>query len=219
MRRDDEILIHIKQNYDILIEDVENGIVSCKMVAPEVLEDCMKNSLRRGSVSSGILPAGTFSFTSGEGFRKVAIEFPERYIDLVYEKTRYEHFPLPRLVFGFRIAMEQQRIESVSLGVTAPGRLTPNTKMYTYPFSNVSGFRLCCGGNRLPRIKSLHQLAGVMYFIMSMPNNNDHYRRDRTRLDLELRHLLETLKDKTPDYYYSDVLLENGKNLLDFINV
>ena len=56
-----------------------------------------------------------------------------------------------------------------------------------------------------------------MYFIMSMPNNNDHYRNERTRLDLEYRELLEALKDKTPEYYYSDVLIPSGKTISNFI--
>ena len=52
---------------------------------------------------------------------------------------------------------------------------------------------------------------------MSMPNNNDHYRNERTRLGLEYRELLETLKDKTPEYYYSDVLIPSGKTISNFI--
>ena len=65
---------------------------------------------------------------------------------------------------------------------------------------------------------SLHQLTGVMHFIMSMPNNNDHYTPGRTKLGLELRHLFETLKDKDTRFYYTDVLIDSGKTLQDFVN-
>ena len=217
MQRDDELVIHIKQNHDVIVENTEDGIVSCKKIYPDTLLDGVRRSIRNTGISSGILPAGSFSYATGDSFQKVFIEFPEQYCDIVYEKTEYKQFPLPRLLFGFRISADE-RIASVLLGVAEPGRLTPRTKMYTYPFSNVSGFGLCCGANRLPHIKSLHQLTGVMYFIMSMPNNNDHYRLSNTKLELELRHLFELLKDKTPEFYYSDVLKENGKTVSDFIN-
>lgn len=36
-------------------------------------------------------------------------------------------------------------------------------------------------------------------------------------MDLELRDLFETLRDKTPEYYYTDVLIPSGKTLADFI--
>lgn len=66
-------------------------------------------------------------------------------------------------------------------------------------------------------MKSPHQLRGIMHLIMSMPNNNDHYSPNNSKLGLEYRHLLETLKDKSPDFYYSDVLIPSGKTLNDFI--
>ena len=215
-QRKDEMVIRIQTNGDIVVEDTENGVTQYKRVAPETFVDCVKRSIRVGAVSSGILPAGAFYFSAGDGGQTVCVEFPSRRCDIVYEKTEYKDFPLPRLVFGFRL--QEERILSVKLGVAEEGMLTPRTRMFVYPFSNVSGFSLCCGGNRLPNIKSLHQLTGVMYFIMSMPNNNDHYRPGNTKLDLEFRELLETLRDKTPAYYYTDVLRESSHTLKDFIS-
>ncbi len=217
MQTKNELVIRIQENGEIVVEDIVDGVKGYKKVSPETFIDCVKNSVRINMISSGVLPAGTFSFAVNErGKRYVCVEFPSRYCDVAYENTEYKDFPLPRLVFGFHL--DGERIKSVNLGVPDEGRLTPKTRMFVYPFSNVSGFRLCCGANRLPDIKSLHQLTGVMYFIMSMPNNNDHYRTDRTKLDLELRTLFETLKDKTPGYYYSDVLRESNNTLQDFIS-
>ena len=216
MRLKDEVAIHIYENGEIVVEDITDGVKSYKQVTANTFIDCVKSSIKSGRVESGLLPAGTFSFVSGnDGYRDICIEFPEQYCDIVYEKTEYKNFPIPRLVFGFVINGE--RITSVKLGVADRGQLTPKTKMYIYPFSNVNGFSLCCGANSFPAIKSLHQLMGIMYFIMSMPNNNDHYRTERTQLDMEYRELLETLKDKTPEYYYSDVLISSGKTISDFI--
>ena len=217
MQHKDELIIRIKDNGEFFVENVEKGVKSFKKVNPAVFMDCIKNSIRTGAVSSGILPEGTCYFAVGDNDRKkICIAFPVRHCNITYEKTEYENFPLPRLIFGFIIKGEV--ISEVHLGVAAEGMLTPKTKMFTYPFSNVGDYRVCCGANKLPHIKSLHQLTGVMHYIMSMPNNNDHYTIGRTKLGMELRTLFETLKDKTPEYYYTDVLLENGTTLQDFVN-
>ena len=216
MQTKDEVAIHIYETGEIAVEEINGGIKSYKQVSANTIVECVKASITTEMVISGVLPEGTICFSSGNnGYKYVCIEFPEQYCDIVYEKTEYKHFPIPRLVFGFVISGET--ILSVRLGVAEPGKITPKTKMYIYPFSNVSGFNLCCGTNSFPKIKSLHQLTGIMYFIMSMPNNNDHYRNERTRLDLEYRELLEALKDKTPEYYYSDVLIPSGKTISNFI--
>lgn len=216
MQLNDELIIRINTDGKIFVEDMENGVKKFKAISAESFINCVKDSIRTSAVSSGVMPVGSFYFAAGDkDYKKICIEFPSRYCDIVYEKTEYKNFPLPRLVFGFNLYSD--RICGVNLGVVEEGMLKPKSKMYIYPFSNVSGFRLCCGGNRLPSIKSLHQLAGVMYFIMSMPNNNDHYKKERTKLDLELRDLFETLKDKAPEDYYKDILVESGKILDDFV--
>lgn len=218
MRREDELVIHIRESGEIVVENVENGVMGYKRVSPQVFVDCVKASITNNMVSSGVLPAGCFAFSAGgSGRRRVCIDFGAENCEITYEKTVYPDFPMPRLVFGFNLAGDH--IQSVDLGVAERGTLTPRTKMYRYPFSNVSGFRLCCGLNRLPDIKSLQQLTGVMHYIMSMPNNNDHYAVNGTKLNLEYRELLETLKTRTTDFYYSDVLVDSGKTLADFVNL
>ena len=216
MRRD-EMIIRIDDTGSIYVENIEKGVKSYKRVEPKTFIDCIRGSIRVSGVSSGILPAGTFSFTQMDnGNKRVCMEFPSRYSDVIYEKTEYKDFPLPRLVFGFNIKNEM--ITGVDLGVVEEGILKPKSKMYKYPFSNVHGFRRCCGGNRLPQIKSLHQLTGVMFYIMSMPNNNDHYTPGNSKLGLQLRDLFEALKYKEPSCYYTDVLYETDKTLQDFVN-
>lgn len=217
MRLEDELIIHVNTNGKVFVEDIEDGIKKVKAIEPEVFVNCIRDSIRTGAVSSGIMPKGAFYFAKcDKDYRRICIEFPKRYCDIVYMNTEYKNFPLPRLVFGFSIKGES--VSYVDLGVVGEGMLTPKSKMYVYPFSNVNGFRLCCGGNKLPKIKSLHQLDGVMHFIMSMPNNNDHYKCSRTKLDLELRNLFEALKDKTPEFYYTDVLKPMKDTLQDFVN-
>ncbi len=216
MPRKDELVIRIRPDFTVVVEDTENGTVSCKEITPDSLLECIEASVKLGAVSSGVLPQGCVSYSKGEAGVKICVEYPSRRCDIRYEKTVYPNFPLPRLIFGFNIR-DGGQISGVDLCVAGEGMLTPKTPLYVYPFSNVFGFSLCCGTNRLPPVKSPHQLMGVMHFIMSMPNNNDHYSPDNSKLGLEYRHLLETLKDKEPSFYYSDVLIPSGKTLNDFI--
>jgi hypothetical protein len=53
---------------------------------------------------------------------------------------------------------------------------------------------------------------------MAMPNNNDHFKPSNNKPRLEMRDLLELIKDKEPAFYYSDILIPNGAVLNDFIN-
>ena len=140
MQRDDEIVIRIDTKGNIYVEDTEDGIKSYKRIEPVTFISCVKSSIRMPGVSSGVLPQGTFSFSTGEdGTKKVFMEFPSRRCDITYEKTEYKNFPLPRLVFGFEV--KKERICSVYLGVVEEGMLKPTSKMFIYPFSNITSRR------------------------------------------------------------------------------
>jgi len=131
--------------------------------------------------------------------------------------TEYKDFPLPRLVFGFTVS-EEGRVSNCKLGVIDnTSMLTPATPMFLYPFSNVSGTHLCIGNNRLPQVKSLHTLGSLPHFILSMGNNNDHFSPSNNKPGLEMRDLMELLKDKQQSYYYEHILLPSGKTFGDFI--
>lgn len=218
MNENDELVIHIQKDCRICVETQENNIKSIKYTGADEILKCLKDSTKfEYRVNSGILPQNCIAYSENMKKNKfVAISFEERTADIVFEKTEYKDFPLPRLVFGFCIDGDD-RITSVRLGVTEEGRLTPKSKMFTYPFSNVNGFSLCTGSNTLPAIKSLHQLNGLPYFILKMPNNYDYYNTERTKLNMDYRSLLEHLKDKDSQYYYDNVLIDMGKTLSDFI--
>lgn len=215
----DEMVIRIKlQTGEMSVEESQDGIVSRKSISTDTLLNCLRHSIRRGMVHTGLLPPNVVSVALGEdGEFDVCLLHPEEYADISYYRTMYKHFPLPRLVFGFRVSAER-RISDCRLGVVEDGRLKPDTPMYIYPFSNVSGFSLCTGNNPLPKCDSLHTLASVPYLLLAMPNNDDRYSFQNSKLTLEYRDLLEHLKDKDPAYYYSDVLIPSGRTLSDFIS-
>jgi len=214
-----ELIIRIKQDGSVSVEEIKDGVTSYKDITPDSLLDCINKSILRGGVSSGLLPKGCLSFnTYDNGERDVVILHPENRADISYMGTMYKDFPLPQLVFGFCIS-EEGRISKCSLGVIDnKGNPKPNTPMFIYPFSNVSNNHLCIGNNSLPKIQSLHTLGSLTYFILSMDNNNDHFSPSNNKLGLEMGGLLELLKDKQQSCYYENILMPSGKTLGDFIS-
>ena len=213
-----ETVIRISDDGRIMVEKDNDGIKSFKQIAPDTLLECINKSLLRGAVHTGLLPKNCLAFSAyDDGNRDIVLLHSESKADISYFGTAYKDFPLPRLVFGFRLSKEG-RVSSCRLGVIEnTGMIKSETKMFHYPLSNVSGFSLCTGNNTFPKCESLHTLASLPYYIMAMPNNNDHYTPSSNKKGLEMRSLLELLKDKEPGFYYSDVLVSNGKTLNDFM--
>ena len=213
-----ETVIKISEDGKITVERDSGGVNSFKQIAPDTLVQCIDRSLLRGAVHSGLLPKNCISFSAyDDGNKEAVLLFPESKADISYFGTEYKSFPLPRLVFGFRLTSDG-RVCSCKLGVVEnTDTLKPDTKMYHYPLSNVSGFHLCTGNNVLPKCTSLYTLSSLPYYIMSMPNNNDHFNHSHNKPALEMRDLLELLKDKDTSLYYSDILVPNGAVLNNFI--
>ncbi len=157
-----EMRIVIRENGEMAVEDNFNGLVSYKRITPDDLIKCLNDSISRGGIFSGLLPGGCLSFSySDDGFVAITVLFPERYADISYYQTQYRHFPLPKLVFGFNISLDG-RVSDCRMGVVdGDAMLKPDTKMFYYPFSNVSGFHLCTGNNALPKHKSLYTVSRI----------------------------------------------------------
>ena len=106
------------------------------------------------------------------------------------------------------------------LSVVKDERLTPNTPLFVYPFSNVYGnSSICLGNNVLPIYKNPARLHTLAAYILRFPNNNDMYSSSNNKLDLEYRDLLEQLKGKDPSVYYTGVLKEKRQILKDFLDI
>ena len=213
-----ELIIRIKEGGTVAVEEIKDGVKSYKAITPDSLLECINKSLLRGTVYSGLLPRGCLSYTAHDnGNNDVCILHPDSRADITYYGTKYSDFPLPKLVFGFHISSEG-RISQCRLGVVGnESHLKPTTPMFVYPLSNVSGTHLCIGNNSLPRCQSLHTLGSLPYHILSMDNNDDHFRHDHNKPGLGMRDLLALLQDKPPEYYYSDILIPSKLTLGDFI--
>jgi len=211
-----ELIIRIKEG-NITVEECKNGITSFKPITPDSLLACINHSILRGSISSGLLPRNCLSFTSGDnGVREVVIMHPENRADIKYFETEYKNFPIMRCVFGFNVSNEG-RISGCRLGVIADERPRPTTPMFVYPFGNVNGFSLCIGNNPLPHVKSFHTMESLTYHLLSLPHNNHNFTSQNNKLGFEQRALLEFMKGRPPEAYYSDVLIPCVSTLEDFI--
>ena len=217
MKRD-RLSIHISDSAEITVEERRNGIKRIKNISINDLLVCIKSSLREiKPVYHAVLPKNAlfYSCCPETGDFSAAMEYPYNKADITYMNTEYRDFPLPKLVFGFKVA--GKKIKKVYLGITGNGILRESSLMYTYPFSNVSkDFVLCTGGNALPEIKSPYSLSNMPDYILTLPDNDDYYNIRHNRLELGHRELMEHLADKTPEYYYSDILIPSGKTLADF---
>ena len=214
----DEMVIRIKSDGGVTVEEIKDGIKSFKVIAPDSFLDCINKSLLHGGVASGLLPRGCLSFRADDnGNRIITMLHESDRADISYMGTEYKNFPLPRLAFGFTVSGEG-RVSNSKLGVVDNSNmLTPTTPMFVYPFSNVSGTHLCIGNNRLPQVKSLHTLGSLPYFLLGADNNNHSFTPSNNKPCLEMRDLLELIKDKQQSYYYEHILLPSGKTLGDFI--
>ena len=218
MDKKDGLNLYIDRDWNIVIDVRAGNRIKHKVITPKTFCDLVAKNIKVKSVTSGILPDGCIAFSEKDGYRFVALELGQDRIDLTYEKTTYENFPVPRLIYGFYVDVNG-KITGVYVAVADKGRLRDDTKLYKYPFSNVSEFRMCTGSNVLPTIKQLRQISGIPNYLFSMPDNNDHYKPDNSKLGMEYRNFLEFMSDKEPDFYYTDVLIPIDKTLKDFISV
>lgn len=215
----DVILRASPKNGSFTVEEHKcSGVVSYKEISPLDFYAAVYGSFEQQfSMRSGLLPPNCLQVTFSGEEKHFVIWHAEQYADIAYRDREYLHFPIPRLVFAIR-TLKDGRIADCSLGVVADEPPTTDTKMYHYPFSNVyPDLRLCVGNNIMPHYKHQSLLHKLPYFLLGIPNNDDMFTAEHNRLGLGYKELLEHLKDKEPAYYYTDVLVESGRTLADFI--
>lgn len=215
----DEMVIRLRSDATILVEKHTGEFISTKFINQDDLFSCIKDSCSHIGIESGILPENAVFYREEQDkTRRLIIKVPCGHYDITYHDTLYSGFPLPVMAFGFTIRPDGH-ISAKKLAIVEEGKLRNDSKLYYYPFSNVSQntFDICTGRNHLPEIKSLQQLSSLPYFILSMPNNDDYFDAKCNRLGIGYRELLEHMKDKEPQVYYEEVLEERGITFDEFI--
>lgn len=222
MPKDYDMIIRINsERAEVEVEQhSKKGVVTRKNISPASLSNCILTSrIDDESHPTGLLPEGCIAVVMEKKHIYYYIRYPDVYADFSYYDTEYLHFPIPRLVFCFKYLRHDHKVAGVSLCVVKDERLTLDTPTYRYPFSNVHGnLSVCLGNNALPVYKDPARLHTLAAYILRMPNNDDLYFEQNNRLHVGFRDLLEQMKAKTPSHYYSDVLVENGQTLKDFLN-
>lgn len=218
MNAKNELMLRINPDErSIRVENINDGVTSFKEITIETFYDCVKYSIRHEGVRSGFLPQNCFHVSVSENEdRDFCLWHPHLRADISYFGTEYPNFPLPRLVFGFQVSRDG-KVYNCRMGVMEDKAPVEDAAMFIYPFSNVSGFSLCTGNNALPVYKKTSALVNLPGFLLQLPNNNDRFNAKDNKLHMQYRELLNHLKDKDPAYYYTDVLIPNGKTLKDFI--
>lgn len=216
----DTVIKISSERAEIVVEQLEGSVISRKTLSPDTFIKALLGSRFDDSVyPTGFLPDYCFAAAVSGANRTYYLRYPELSADISYYGTEYPNFPLPRLVFSFKYLPDCGKIGGAGLAVVKDERLTPDTVTYTYPFSNVfQDKRICLGNNALPVYKDPTRIHTLMRFILSFPNNDDMFSDKNNKLGMGYRDLLEHLKDKTPDYYYTDILKPDRKTLNDFLN-
>lgn len=216
-----EMVIRMDPNRKtVIVEEHKPGnVVAYKEISViDLYFSLFSSYMWKDFLSSGFLPDNCLSVALCGTERRYYLWNHELRADITYRETEYPDFPIPRLVFGIRM-LENGRVAECSLGVVADEKPTPESIMYYYPFSNVykSG-KVCAGNNVLPKYRDPRKLWQFPRYLLGLPDNDDFYDIEHNRLMLDHKELLEHLKDKDPAYYYSDILVPNGKVLQDFID-
>lgn len=207
------------RNTIVVEEHKSGGIVNFREIDPMelyyVINKCYTSN---DLLDSGFLPEHCLHLSMSASEKRFVLWNPELRADVMYRDKEYPDFPIPRLVFGLRV-LENGKVADCSMGVVADEKPTEATPMYFYPFSNVHpDGSVCTGNNVLPRYKKLAALRNFPRYLLGLPDNDDMFSRDKNKKQLAHGELLEHLKDKDPAYYYTDILVPNGKTLGDFIS-
>lgn len=209
-----------QDNPNIICRWDEHGVSHHKELSFKMMGTLIDQAVQYEPIFTGLLLPNCLAYAKDKnGQERIALLVEMTFADIRYHDTVYSHFPLPRILYVFAF-VRGQRIDDVKMAVVDQGYLRPATKLFFYPFSNVSkSGHLCVGCNTMPRCNSFHTLSSVPAYIMSMPNNDDHFLVEQNKEQLPFRSLLARMKDKAPADYYTEVLVPREETLEDFIKI
>ncbi len=164
----------------------------------EIFHQAVQDSAREEKwFASPLLPPGTLAYRENQqgDLVWVVMEWGPEVLPFTFYDTVFQAVPYPRLAFkfGLRRYPEGLMVHSVYLAALPEGEpLKPDTRLYRYPYSHVSGdTRMCLGDMHLPAVKDLTELVVFPRLILTVPNEDHHYD-SRTNLSGQpLRGLLQ----------------------------
>lgn len=195
----------------------ENGMKQSRLVTvASLMEAFMKSAVQRlENVPVGGIPFGYYDAAVGSRNGKFCAEtvtvLPAGKQMIQYEESRYD-ICMPSLVFCFKV--EEGRISNTRVYVVKDVKPTDRSRLYRYPFGNVSETGcVCWGNNRLPSVRKLKDLEEAMMLFIQSRGNSDYFKSKEYcgHEGMTLRQLYEMLKDREsyPDEYL--VAMKQGK--------
>lgn len=195
----------------------EDGVKQSRLVTvASLMEAFMKSAVQRhADIPVGRLPFGYYDAAVGSRDGRYCAEvvtvLPAGRQMIQYEETRYD-ICMPSLVFHFKV--DGETISNTQVYVLKDEAPADSSKLYRYPFGNVSREGLVCwGANRLPKIRELKNLEEAMMLFIQSRGNSDYFRGKEYcgHEDMTLRQLYEMLKDREeyPEEYL--VALKQGR--------
>lgn len=133
-----------------------------------------------------------------------------------YQNKVYKNVAMPKTLFAIKVFND--RCCNIKIAAVKTNRITNNTTIYRYPFSNVFDTRnVCLGSNTFSDfdLNGIQNLPMIPEMFLAMTNNNDGYAGSNTS-NFQYEELLEVLSESTFD---NNILRESytSKTYNDFI--
>jgi hypothetical protein len=126
----------------------------------------------------------------------VFIEVPKSRWDIHYYDSPMKQVGFPRLIFGYRLQGAKFR-SMLLLAVKDVGKIHADTELFKFPYANVSNGRVCLGGNVIPPIQEISQVATYHNLFFAAPSSNCYYSNGRNESGIQdLRELYSKMKDQ-----------------------
>lgn len=137
--------------------------------------------------------------------------------DFEYFGTVYKNVGLPKLIFAIKVA--KNTVVSFRIMATTDYFIKPDTVLYSYPFSNVSGSGYVCTGDNYKQINiqmnpsDVTAILSIPEMFLAMPNSEHSYGHNKS--GLYYRDMLSQLEGKP---FNNEWLEPSGFTYQDFVS-
>ncbi|WP_054943682.1 hypothetical protein [Paenibacillus ihuae] len=200
------------------IEEFHEGVsLGVGSYTHETIARSVIQSLDYTAIKTPILPRNAIYYSEGPSKRYIILEIPPHCRKVFYHNAEIEDVPFPRLLFCFELMVRETTMDITDVYIAALEDqliLNEESKVYFYPYTNVANsFSVCWGGQKLPSIERVSQLATIPEMFFNSPNSDCYYTGSNIS-KLPYRELVEQIKGTSfPDEY----LKETGYKLQEWI--
>lgn len=200
-----KMVITVREHGLNTVEEYHNGVsLGEGIYSHEGIAQAVLNSLEYESIRTPIMPRNAIYYSEGPGKRYVFLELTPHRRNVLYHKAKIKDIPFPRLIIGFQLSVRQEKMAITKVYLAAlEDQLIPNEEsmVYFYPYTNVDNYAVCWGGQELPSIERVSQVATIPELFFNSPNSDCYYS-SANNSNMPYRELVESIKGKSfPDAY------------------